>query len=443
MFNEIQDLLLGLESICEDISRVENLKYTISSNGVLERSIAFESEDILGNSNLVNTYFSGESITQKVSIAMETVSAGMIAAIVAGFTAIAALVYKLVRYLTGNSSGGLKTGSGGSSSGAMTEAQAKAVTAVIESPEVKEVEHTIDDLVEKFNSGRKYNKKRTATEDFSMADNANTETVETLFTGFKESLSSEEIDFLTSSQYHRHVRDFIHDVASSNLSDYIKNATKEITVWIHDGIQDAKNVGKDEDFVNKFKFIQKTKLSDITAKYAHKVERIEFIEEKYLVNTPKGDEQRLSTFLKTPSKVFPLLKGIWADIHVGRLTASDKSMISDLNELQKEFEALGKQMKPLAAEGERIWPPEEAMLELAHKGHRELLNNVVRLVKLSASIHRTIRSAYTATTKTFKYILDVLSLINKMGDVDRTRLVAAISGIRDKQKELADICKEF
>ena len=99
------------ELIDRELTALESIQDSIIKNG-FNKQIALEAERILPSHAIGSIYFSNKTNSQKLQIALEEMSGKLIAGIIALIAAGIAVIYKVIKWITGGSSS-----SGGGSGG--------------------------------------------------------------------------------------------------------------------------------------------------------------------------------------------------------------------------------------------------------------------------------------------------------------------------------------
>lgn len=438
--SQLDELNAQFEELCSFRKKVELA-------GEVSLQTALESEILLGTTAILEAHFTPGEIGSKTGSAIGEIIAGIYAAVINIFMAILNIIIKIIRWMRGK---GFNTGSsesGGSAEFIAAPEQVAAVTEVISDKEMqqavaevqKDVEHTTGNKFFKqdmsFNELNESSKENTATEDFR---NPNPTTIREVFNAFIEGLSEGEIDYLTSGKKTKIVKDAIGDFATANFGAFISHIGNDLFKWTQDGLDASKHVGKDEGVVKEFLADQQRKFDAILSKYNRDITRIADMEKRYTTAQASGSPNHLYAYHNRPSELFPHLEKTWKEMGFERIGHEELRLIKSLEEVQKHYEGNIKNLKDREGSRERPWPPEEGMLRLANKAHREVLQNIKSLTAIAHFVRNNSKIAHSATVKSFNYIFKVLGVINKLKDVDRAKIISCVEILRAKRDELQE-----
>lgn len=277
---------------------------------------------------------------------------------------------------------------------------------------------------------------KAALEDLSQAGNGK---LQQIFNRFKETLSDQEADFLTSGTYYRNIKVLVKDWNECKFSAFIKGLQHDIDSWGNDGLSQAKHVGKDVRVVNEFRERMRLKAEDIRAKYRKNFMAIKHLEETHLNLRSAGNLTRLHEFLNKPSALFPHVSNLWKVIEFESMTNDDKALINEIDKITNEFELRIKTMREKTSVDTMVWPAEDAVLQLITKTNQDMLKYISTLAGISAVLRTSAITAFNATNKSFAYIKHILNLVKAMPNVNSVEVERCIDSIDKRHKELEEL----
>lgn len=406
--------------ICKKIDSLFDLANRIENNKSFNMELALEADLYIPKSNLLDTYFSESDNVEKNKKALEEIHGGIIAAIVAGIAAIIAMIVKFIQFLRRPSI---------NKNVVTSNEQVKEIKAIVSDHELKTA---VDDAIELTNN--------VSLEDFNstLIKTANHTgiRIDEVFDSFKSSLNESEVDFLTSGQRYKVIKNVIDDFSTNNFPDYISRITFDINKWADGGLQQAPHIGKDEDVVSKFITDESKKADVIKSKYSSKVNVIKEMEKYCNDHSAKGSMDHLDLFYKKPSILFPHLEHLWDSVRFERIDDEDKKLIASLEKIKKQFEENAKHVQFKLENKKQSWPAEDRMLRLIHDNNIEVMKNIGSLVKVGGFIKSAINTAYQATVKSFSFITRLLRTIGHLPNIDKDKLTKCIDVIQRKRQML-------
>lgn len=382
------------------------------------------------------------STVQEHQVAIEELSNGILAMIVAGVLAAIAIIAKCINWAR---SGGKSSGDGGGFTG--SKSQMHAVNDLMRDQQLRQanedVSRLMDDMVRQQNQ-QTHNinqQMHHAMHALHATESYNGDNIQAIFSHYRESLTEQELDFLTTGERYNVTRNSIIIFTNGRFSDYIKSLSSDVEAWTEKAIMDAPFVGKNEEPVADFVREKRKEIDNINVKYLIHAADIDEMERQCKEHKAFGNPQQLHVFQDKPSRLIPHLETVWKKSEFEKISEEDRRLIANLDSIKDNFERTYKLMKARSEKRERPWPAEEAVLHLADKMRREIISQIVGLVRVGGFIRHSAETAFHATTKSFAYIVKILNVLSKMDNVDQEQVIKCLDTMREKQKEFHAIAK--
>lgn len=301
------------------------------------------------------------------------------------------------------------------------------VSTIVKDPELK---HSIDTILAEAAKVRTPN---TGTEDYFPYQNNNTTEH---FENFRKSLSSDEVDFLTSGHRYKILRDAVKDFVEARFPSFMEHFDKDLLDWGDRALEKAIHVGSDFDVVTKFITEQAKQYKDILRKYQHQVDKAENMALEYDEERGEGSYDRLYLFYRKPSELYPHIERLWNEIHFERIGDQDKQLLSAMDGIIARYDKLIQKYRAYAVEKDRDWPAEQEMLKLIAGAHREGARVMGNILRIANYLRRSVTTAFQVTMKAFSYLVRVFHIISMMQGVDTDKVKKSLEIIQDRRKKL-------
>lgn len=432
-FEQIDSYDLKLDDTENKINQLLLIAKNIEQTKTLGMNASLEADRFIGDTRMLNLYFQSGTIQEQINkhqVAIEEISAGIVALVLATLVAIVALMRKGAQWLRGSGSGG-----GGGFTG--TENQVRSINQIVHD---QDVQRSIDDSFRQMEEAAQHNHGIAFEREDVDAVTTGIK-IKPVFDSFKDSLKETEIDFLTSGYHYKAVKDIVDNFSHANFPTFVNGIGDDVTKWISDGLAKAPHVGKDEEVANAFIREEKKKLEDIKGKYRNQIKDIEELHSKCQNSLAKGSIDHLMIFYRKPSALFPHLQHLWSTIHFEKISKQDRDLINSLERAIKDFESTSSNLKNKLENKTRVWIAEDEMLRMANHACSEIASIVRSLLRAASFIKTASQAAYSATVKSFSYITKMLYEISKLPNIDRDRLNKSLDILSQKRKELMDIVK--
>lgn len=409
---KLESYVEDLKKLETDIEKATKVCENISRTTAIE-SYAFDDVD-------VDHFPKGE-----ITIGLEGLMSGIWDMIAKIFDKIGKMIDKLIAWLKSIS------GMGSSNSNFYTPETGKKINAIMNDSELK---HAIAD-------GLKEASKATTlgTEDFFSAPIEQTLEV---FTGYQKSLSDKEVDFLTSGHRYKTIEKAVDSYTRARLPEYVMGIEYDLFTWGQEGLNKSLHTGNGEIAVENFVKEQKAKLTELERKYEHSTKFIRAMSDEFAgIANENAARDRLNVFLKSPSGLFPHLEHLWKVIHFDRISEEDSKLINTLEDIHKKHETMLHRFRAQAKENDKFWPAEDEMLKMIMTAHKESSANLSKVVKVAGYIKESALTAFNATMKSFSYLIRILSIVSKMGNVDQVKVKRSVEIISQRRRDLNSLLK--
>lgn len=386
----------------------------------LSMSTALEADRIVPHKEILSVYFGNDPKVIKHQLATESIKDSIVDAVKKAYQHIAEMLKKFVGWIVDS----IKKAYAASKAnvGQIKTAIAECVS---ELSDIDELTHSIADGL--------------SMEDASHYNQNGGVYIGDVFEKFRTSLNETEVDFLTSGQRYKIVKDIVHEFSMGNYPEFISGITNDIRFWIEESLEEARNTGRDPDVVKNFSFKQNKKLTDIKQRYYHSITGIDEMDRQCSNHLPKGDYAHLKLFQNKPSMLFPHLQHIWDSIKFEKIDESDKRLISNLDKIRKQYESDAKTISAALVNKDHSWPAEDEVLRMAQAANRNILRYISVLIKIGSFIKHSANTAYQATMKSFTYISKLLNAISRSSTADKDKLNRCLDVIHEKLRSLNDM----
>lgn len=323
------------------------------------------------------------------------------------------------------------SGMGGSNSSFYTPETGKKINAIMNDSELK---HAIED-------GLKEASKATTigNEDFFSAP---IEQTMEIFAGYQKSLTEKEVDFLTSGHRYKLIEKAVNDYTRARLPEYVMGIEYDLFTWGQEGLNKSLHTGNGDVAVENFVKEQKAKLAEIERKYEHSSKFIRSMADDFAaIANANAARDRLNVFLKAPSGLFPHLEHLWKVIHFDRISEEDSKLINTLEDIHKKHENMLQRFRAQAKENDKFWPAEDEMLKMIMAAHKESSTNLSKVVRVAGFIKESALTAFNATMKSFSYLIRILGVVSKMGNVDQAKVKRSVDIISQRRRDLNSLLK--
>ncbi len=415
-----QEIEIGHDEVGERIDALMDLAQQMSLDDSLTMSAAMEADAIMPDKNILSVYFGSGNKSEKHKLATESILSGIVESIKKAYDYVVSMIKKFIGWISSFFNG----------KGFTVEVSViSGIRGVLNDSYLASALSEVDSMVSQVAKG-------IGMEDIGfMAGHQPSIQISEVFENFKRSLNEHEVDFLTSGQRYKVIKDVVSEFTRGHYPDFVNGFSKELQDWVKDGLKEAPHIGRDQDVVSKFTAQRIRVINDIKHKYSSTIRGIDELEHKCVGYPPKGDHH-LGVFQKQPSSLFPHIERIWQTVKFENISSEDKKLILSLEKVKKQFEADSKQITGMLQTRENGWPAENAVLKLAHSSNRDMLKYIATLVRVGAFIRTSANTAYQATMKSFTYITRLLHAIGKLPNIDRDRLHKCLEVINQKRRAI-------
>ena len=426
--NQLNASFESYDNLGDKLNRLIELGEHLGNSQSLIMSSAMEADAIIPEKQILSTYFGTNPKEQKYQLAVESIKDSIVETVTKAYNAIVEMLKKFIGWIKSFFT---------SNKFQADEKQVNQIKKELSDQKFLTCTKDVDDLLAEAGTA--------ALEDIGIRGDGDHEyrgdpiKVGDVFEIFKRSLNEHEVDFLTSGHQYKIIKNVVDEFSHGHYPDFINGISDEIQSWLQNGLTEAPHVGRDEDVVERFSHKQKRILDQIKQKYHTASSGIEEMERMCVTNPPKGDHQHLNLFQKKPSILFPHIERIWDTVKFEKITDEDKKLITSLEKVRKQFETDSKNISSKLSSQKQTWPPEEAILRLAQRTNREMLQHISSLVKVGVFIKNSANTAYQATMKSFSYITRLLNAISKLPNVNREKLNKCIDVIQAKRRAIDKI----
>lgn len=346
--------------------------------------------------------------------------------IVRVFEKIKETMMRMVNWLKGG-----KTANGEDTS--LPETTVEAVVEVKEIVADPELKQSIESILAEASKLRGGAATVVGTEDYFPYQTANTTEH---FENFRKSLSSDEVDFLTSGHRYKVLRDAVKDFVDARFPAFMEHFDKDLLDWGDRALEKAIHVGSDFDVVTKFITEQARAYKDILRKYQHQIDKAQNLATEYEDDRGEGSYDRLYLFYRKPSELYPHIERLWNEIHFERIGDQDKQLLSAMDGIIARYDKLIQKYRVYATEKNRDWPAEQEMLKLIAGAHREGARVMSNIMRIANYLRRSVTTAFQVTMKAFSYLVRVFHIVGMMQGADTDKVKKSLEVIQDRRKKL-------
>lgn len=411
---ELTDIDETLDVPLTEHNQIIESAYQVANEG-LTLSLSLEME------HLVNGIYQAH-VKKDMNLGMESILKAAWDMIISFFTKIKETFMKFVNWFKGG-----KSNTGENDLPDTTVKATEEVTAIVKD---KELKSSIDAILAEATKVRDV---KVGTEDFFPYQN---KTTTDHFENFRKSLSSDEVDFLTSGHRYKVLRDTVKDFVDAKFPTFLEHFDKELLFWGDKALDQAKHIGKDASVVGDFIAEQSRHYKDILSGYQKQIDTAQTMANNYSDQRDGGSYDRLYLFYRKPSELYPHIERLWDEIHFERIGEQDKHLLSALEGIIGRYDKLIQKYRNYANGATQDWPAEQEMLKLIAAAHREGARTMSNIMRVTTYLRRSVTTAFQVTMKSFSYLVRIFHIVGTMRGVDNDKVKKSLEVIQDRRKKL-------
>jgi len=418
--DKLDSIEASLDKETEVLAALESLQVNMKASG-FSMDMAFEADRLLPDGQILRAYCEQSSAAARYRLAEESLMAGIKDSVMKIMEHVSTMLKKAIGWLVSLlGKNGIFTGN------------KKQVTEVMGILGDRALLAAVEDGFDEAN------KVRAGMEDFALGSATTTKSI---FASYQSTLSDHEIDFITSGNRYKNIRDAVGEFTRAQFAKFIRNYEFDLHEWSQEGLERSVHVGNDEDVVRAFVVKRTNSLNALQDNYMDRIRLLREMADQYVHDAGAVHRDRLKIFLNKPSGLFPHLEHLWKEIHFERISDEDQELLKSLQDIQKKHEALIVKFKASSGQEDKKWAPRDEMLKLIAKAHQNSMTIVSKLVKVAGYIKQAANTAYSATMKSFNYIVRVLNEVSKMPGVNRERVLKSLDVINARKAKMIEISK--